>query len=539
MSTLPGNPNLDQLRHQARDLLRAARAGQGEASGRIRDASGRVTLAGAQLAIARGYGFRSWAALKAEVQARTRTLAEAVEEFLAASVSRIGRAGQLLAQHPEISGYDVRTAIALGDAARFGAELERDPDLAGRRDRSTGWTPLHLACASRWHMDPVRAEGLLAIVGLLLDAGADPHSPPAEDSQWAPLRCAIASAGWGGGNEPIIRLLLERGAQVADHDIYLAGFAAVPGEISQRRRGQPGEQWCVRLLLDYVPDVRAVAAQALAAPISLHDVDGMRALLDAGADPRRYRDDDNEPADIVPRAIAADCGLDLIELLLAHGAAPDQAGEDGRSAYAAAMASGRDDLVQLLRRYGARDDTTALDRLRYACLLGDRATALQLLGGHPALRSEVAGADGSALIRAAETGNSRAIDLMLEAGFPAGAPGGTDGATALHAAAWAGSADAARRLLAAGAPLEARDSTWDSTPLIWALVGSGEQRTANPAPDWLRTVRILLDSGAATSQVSLDPEDPIPPSPEVAELLRARGIVPRADSIAPRADTGP
>jgi len=83
MPTLPGNPNLEQLRHQAGDLLRAARAGEREATERIRAVSDRVTLSGAQLAIARGYGLASWPALRAEVEARTRTLAEAVEEFRA------------------------------------------------------------------------------------------------------------------------------------------------------------------------------------------------------------------------------------------------------------------------------------------------------------------------------------------------------------------------------------------------------------------------------------------------------------------------
>ena len=86
MSTLPSNPNLEQLRHQARDLLRGARAGDGDAAERIRSVSDRVTLATAQLALAREYGFPSWAALKVEVEARTRTLAAAVDAFLSASV---------------------------------------------------------------------------------------------------------------------------------------------------------------------------------------------------------------------------------------------------------------------------------------------------------------------------------------------------------------------------------------------------------------------------------------------------------------------
>jgi ankyrin repeat protein len=428
MSTLPSNPSLEQLRHQARDLQRDARAGEREACERIRSVSGSelVTLAGAQLAIARGYGFASWPALKAEVEARTRTLVEAVEAFLSESVrGRIGRAGQLLAQHPGISGYDFRTAVALGGAARVSPALERDPDLAGHRDPRTGWTALHLACASRRHVDPVRSEGLLAIVGMLLDAGADLDRPPTAESQWSPLRCAVASTTSGRGNEPIVRLLLERGAKLADHDLYLAGFAA------------GGEQWCVRLLVEYTSNVRAIAAQALAAPIPLNDVDGVRVLVDAGADPRRYRDDDGQPAGAVVMALGAGCSLELVELLLALSADPNEAGEDGRSAYAVAMASGRGDLLELLKRHGARDDTTALDRLRYACLCGDRTGVLQLLDQHPALRSELADTDGSALIGAAEAGNTQAIELLLEVGFPVAAQGGTNGCTALHAAAWA------------------------------------------------------------------------------------------------------
>ncbi|MGZ4304766.1 MAG: ankyrin repeat domain-containing protein [Solirubrobacteraceae bacterium] len=515
MSTLPSNPNLDQLRHQARDLLRASQAGDREASERIGSYSAQVTLAGAQLVIAREYGFPSWPALKAEVQARTQTLTEAVDAFLTFSVNgRIGRAGQLLAQHPEIEGHDVRTAIALGDASRVSHELARDPELVKRRDPRNQWTALHLACASRWHVDPARVEGLVEIVRMLLDAGTELDRPPTAESQWRPLRCTIASAGSGRGNEPIMRMLLERGAEVADHDLYLGGFTTGGGE------------WCVRLLIEHTPDVRAIAEQALAAPLSLDDVGGVRVLLEAGADPSRYRDDEGRPIAVIPAAIDAGCSLELIELLLAHGADPVQAGDDGRSAYAVATASGRDDLVALLERHGARDDATPLDHIRYACLRGDRTRALELLNQHPTLRSEVADADGSALILAAETGDAKALELLLEVGFPVGAKGEPNGGTPLHVAAWAGSTAAVNQLLAAGAPIDAHDSTWDSPPLVWALVGSGERRAPNPTPDWLQTVTILLDAGAQTAQVKLDHDDPIQPSPEVVELLRARGIVP-------------
>jgi hypothetical protein len=70
MSELPGRPNLDQLRHQARDLLRAAAGGEPSALARIRALSERVSLSAAQLAVAREYGFASWPALHAEVERR-------------------------------------------------------------------------------------------------------------------------------------------------------------------------------------------------------------------------------------------------------------------------------------------------------------------------------------------------------------------------------------------------------------------------------------------------------------------------------------
>jgi len=70
MSGLPDRPDLDQLRRQARELLRAAAAGEPHAAGRLGAVSPRVTLSAAQLALAREYGFQSWTALKAEVARR-------------------------------------------------------------------------------------------------------------------------------------------------------------------------------------------------------------------------------------------------------------------------------------------------------------------------------------------------------------------------------------------------------------------------------------------------------------------------------------
>jgi hypothetical protein len=81
-----------------------------------------------------------------------------------------------------------------------------------------------------------------------------------------------------------------------------------------------------------------------------------------------------------------------------------------------------------------------------------------------------------------------------------------------------------RLLLDHGADLEARDTTYDSPPVGWATVGSGERPRHNPRPDWVATVRILIEAGASCEGITLSPDDPKPPSPEVAQLLRAHGI---------------
>jgi ankyrin repeat protein len=508
MADLPARPSIDHLRRQARDLLRAAHAGDTAAAARIRAVSDALTLAGAQLAVAREYGFASWARLKTEVTVRTASLARQAEEFCEASIrDSTGRAARMLAAAPELAGFSLATAVILGDVGRVRTWIGRDPGLATRPDARSGWTPLHAACASRWHrLDPARAEGLLAVARMLLDAGADPGGRTTGQGGhggWTPLRCAVA----GAANPLITRLLLERGAVPGDHDLYLAGF------------GDDNHE-CLRLLLGHTADIAPVARMALAAPISINDTDGARLLLEAGADPSRYADDTTPPSAAVYAAVRSGCSAELTGLLLAHGADPGTPGPDGRSPYALATVQGRTDLTALLRRYGADDDIAGADRFLAACQHGDQAAAERQLTQDPGLQGRLTAAQqAAALTGAAEAGNTAAITLMLDLGFPVDGRG-DDGGTALHAAAYSGSAPAIRALLDRGAGIEARDTTWNSTPVEWAAIGSGEQPVTNPSPDWAAAVQILLEAGACAEDITLSPDDPKPPSPEVAALLR-------------------
>ncbi|HZC73867.1 MAG TPA: ankyrin repeat domain-containing protein [Jatrophihabitans sp.] len=512
MSTLPVRVDLDQLRRRAKDLLRAAHAGDSAATDRIRAVSDKLTLTAARLAIAREHGFDSWVRLRDEVQARTAGVDEQARAFCEASVrDSTGRAARMLAAQPDLAEDGLAPAVVLGDVERVRAAIEQDPAAVTRPDARTGWTPLHLAASSRWHrLEPRRADGLTDVARLLMDSGAGPTGSAANG--WTPLRCAIA----GVANPAIVRLLLDRGALPDDHDLYLACFG-------------DDDRESLRLLVDRMANVADTTA--LAAAISINDLEGVRMLLAAGADPRRPSAADLYGADHVGRpdwppvhaAISTDCSVELVQLLLAAGAEPNAEGPDGRTPHQLAARRGRADLARLIRQYGGDASASDVDLFVSACLHADRPTAERMLAQQLVRLDLLSNDDRAAVLRAAEQGNGAAIELMLDLGFPIGVRG-ENGATPLHIAAYSGSVEAARVLLARGADLHARDTTWDSTPLVWAIVGSGERPAHNPNADWVETAQTLLDAGAAIDGITLSPDDPKAPSSEVAQLLRARGV---------------
>jgi ankyrin repeat protein len=517
---LPPRPSLDQLRRRAKELRDAARSGDPAALSRVTAhgaEAGTVTLAAAQLVIAREHGYPSWPQLVAEVQARNAELGQRVEEFLVASIRDwTGRAVRMLDRDPWIAGYDVRTAVVLGDAARVREELAHDPGLTSRTDERTGWTALHAACASRWHrLDPARAGGLTDVARLLLAAGADPAArPDGESDQWSPLLCAVA----GEPNPAITGLLLEHGARPDDHVLYLAAF-------------ETGHE-CLRLLLPYAPDI--ASATALSAPISTGDVVGVRLLLDAGADPNHLLEagllgeshEQEPPVPPLSAAVDLESRPEIVGLLLERGADPDVPGRDGRTPYQQAVRTGQDQVADLLARHGASTALSSADQFLAACRRADRAAATAILSADPDLAGRLTPEDHRVLTDAADHGHTEAVRLMLDLGFPPGARSEQDHeATVLHLAAAAGSPGTVRLLLERGADIEARDIAWNSTSLEWAIVGSGMRLGHDPDPDWPATVSVLLDAGASTGGIVLSADDPKPPSPEVAALLRARGIL--------------
>ena len=177
MPNLPARPDLDQLRHQAKDLLHAAQRGDSEATARISAVSDRVLLSSAQLAIAREYGFPSWAKLKLEVERR--------DILNRRDLSRLTR---LLAEHPE---------LAVSQMEHWA-------------DRTCG-EPLGYITMMRFNHDrlglPAELPGTGAIAKALIDAGAPVNGHPGDKE--TPLITAASS-----GDAEVARVLIEAGADL-------------------------------------------------------------------------------------------------------------------------------------------------------------------------------------------------------------------------------------------------------------------------------------------------------------------------------------
>jgi ankyrin repeat protein len=518
VQSLPDRPDLDQLRRRAKELRNAARDGEPRALSRVaahRPAGLPVTLADAQLVIAREHGCSSWPQLKATVEERRMNREQQARALVVASVSgRLDRAERLVRDDPSLATHDIWTAAAMGEVAHVRELLAREPALAVRQDEESGWAPLLVVCNSRWHqIDPARGPGLREVAGRLMDAGASADTAVGVVPQ--PGHCSALYAAAGLANHPeLAALLLERGADpdtpaALYHTAFLRDHAGL------------------RLLLDH--GARSEAADALAGAISVDDAEAVRLLLDAGVDPalplpaealgESYAPE--PPIGAVRAAVEHQCAVELVALLLARGADPDARGQDGRSAYRLAVRQGRTDVVELLRSHGVHDDATDMDRFLGACVRADRTEAQGHLARHPGLLDELTADDHRAITDAAEHGDVAAVALLLDLGFPLDGQVGDDGATPLHAAASAGSAEVVALLLERGADIEAKDTSWGASPLCWATVGSGFRLGHAPRPDWVATVRSLIDAGASTDGVWLAGK---PPGDEVAAVLAAHGI---------------
>ena len=164
---LPDRPSLEQLRKQAKDLLRDARGGDANALARMRASDrpapdARITLAQAQLAIARELGFASWPKLVRHVEAVTGgafVLAPLIRPVELSPGRRWRLADGVDVATDEV--FSMFVAAREGDIATVKQLVSRTPSLATVEYNYT--PPIHFA---------VR-EGHRELTEFLLNHGAD------------------------------------------------------------------------------------------------------------------------------------------------------------------------------------------------------------------------------------------------------------------------------------------------------------------------------------------------------------------------------
>jgi len=136
-----------------------------------------------------------------------------------------------------------------------------------------------------------------------------------------------------------------------------------------------------------------------------------------------------------------------------------------KSAHAVAREFGHDEVLDLLLQ---RSPATL--QLAEAASMGDEGRVRDLIAGASNLVAELSDEQRARLVHAAKRNDASAVRVMLSAGWPVGVR--SEGATALHWAAFHGNADMVRALLTSNAPIDVRDDDHDGTPLDWAEHGS-------------------------------------------------------------------
>lgn len=230
MPDLPARPDLLQLRHQAKDLLHAARRGDPDALARVHAVSDRVVLSAAQLALAREYGFPSWAKLKLEVERR--------DVLNSRDLSRLA---DLLNRHPSLATTRMarwadhqRGADLLGymatlrfDHRRLGLPRDLPGTGAVARALLAAGAPVDGHPGDReTPLITAASYGDAEVAQVLIEAGADVNAVSAPDSGGVPSGSALQHAAVFGMTE-VLDLLVAAGARIASLEM-----AAAAGDVS-------------------------------------------------------------------------------------------------------------------------------------------------------------------------------------------------------------------------------------------------------------------------------------------------------------------
>ena len=412
------------------------------------------------------------------------------------------RADAILATDPAVATSSIHAAAILGDDLTIRRFLAQDAGSATATGGPRGWNALTHLCFSLYlRLDPSRSVRFVCAAEALLDAGADPNSGWYETNhQPAPEWESVLYGAAGVAHHPeLTRLLLERGADPNDEEtIY--------------HTPEGYDNATLRVLVDHGRLSGESLALMLIRKHDWHDYDGVHYLLRHGANPNlRGR----WGVTALHQAVLRDNAIELIELLLDHGADPTLTAEHpDRSAIAAGRKSavelaarrGRGDLLALFERRGIPLALTGVDQLLATCARNDAPGVRAIAEREPALVEEIKQPGGQLLAEFAGVGNTDGVRHLLDLGVPVEAlfragDGYWDVApdsSALHVAAWRARHATVRLLINRGAPIDARDGK-GRTPLALAVRACVDSYWADRrSPE---SVDALLRAGASTGSI--------------------------------------
>lgn len=412
----------------------------------------------------------------------------------------------ILSQHPQIATTSIHAAAVLGDDATVRRFLALDASNATATAAPYGGNALVYLCMSKYlRVDETRSEAFLRAATALLDAGADPNSGFWTEGEHREFETALYGAAGVAHHPQMTRLLLERGADPNDDEAVY-------------HSPETYDNAAMQLLVETGKLTDENLALMLIRKHDWHDLEGAKYLLERGVDPNRMR---WRGWRATHHALARDNRIEIIELLLDHGADPTLE-QSGKSAVALAARRGRGDVLELFERRGIAIELQGVERLIAACATNDSAGVRSITASDPRLVTELRAEGGQLLAEFAGNGNAEGIRQLLDLGVDVDArfvhgDGYWDVApnsTALHVASWRARHDAVRSLIERGAQVNSADSK-GRTPLALAVRACVDSYwTERRSPD---SVAALIDAGASTEGIQF-------PSgyDEVDKLLKAR-----------------
>ncbi|HTD88717.1 MAG TPA: ankyrin repeat domain-containing protein [Candidatus Binatia bacterium] len=487
---LPARPDIQQLKHQAKDLLKSYKAGEPDAVERIRQshpgreqgrareqaAVGNLRLSDAQLVVAREYGFESWPKLKTAVE--NMLLDQGDPAMLLHRAFRDDNASlvrKLLARHPEFK-------------ARINAPV---PEV--------------------FDSPPITLVKSREMLDVLLEAGADINAK----SRW-----------WAGGfgllhsaSPELARYAVQRGAVVDVHAAARLGdlkklrqLIATRPEIVHARGGDgqtplhfAANVEIASFLLDHRADIDARDVD--------HESTPAQYMVKSRQDVARYLVGRGCKTDILMAAALGDLPLvkqhvaadpECVRIRVSEEYYPMVGGKTGGTIYQWEL-GWHVSAHQVAKRFGHREvfewlmeHSPVEVQLVNAAWLGHTRLVRDLLHARPNLIEALSAGERKQLAHAARNNDTEAAALMIEAGWPLDVRS-QHNATPLHWAAWHGNAKLVKLLLTKNSPLEDAQNDFAGAPMRWAVHGS-EHGWHCKTGDYAATVAALLAAGATPPQ---------------------------------------